>query len=288
MSKRSRRHRNTNRTENKAMDNNKVHTNMENLDSALLERDYSYQRPVKAQKVKKIINEFDKDLVNILKVSYREGHYYVFDGSNTLEVLRKMNKREHFPVACKVYYGLSYGREAELFAKQNGTATKVSIPFRLRALEAAKDQETMDFLEATRSCGFEIEPGETHNGKNHIAAVCKAYSVYKQLGVERYKEMLTLLMDTWEGEHWSVSQNMLSGMSIFVKTFEGKYKRDRFINRLSMATKIDVRKEASKQAGFSAGYQYALAITGIYNRKGGKGALKRNKLTIHMLEEEDK
>ena len=42
------------------------------LDSASLERDFSYQRPVRMERVNKILAEFDPLLVNTLKVSLRE------------------------------------------------------------------------------------------------------------------------------------------------------------------------------------------------------------------------
>ena len=83
MSKRNRKHNNTNTVY---------------LDSALLERDFSYQRPVRMEKVSKIVAEFDPLLVNTLKVSLRNGHYYVFDGSHTLEALKIVKGKEHFPV----------------------------------------------------------------------------------------------------------------------------------------------------------------------------------------------
>ncbi len=269
--------------ENKKMD---ITTSMEALDSAILERDFSYQRPVNMNRVREIVAEFDPNLVNILKVSYRDGHYYVFDGSHTLEVLRILNGKEHFPIICKLYKGLTYDYEAKLFAMQNGNASRVGMPYKLRALEKAGDEATVRFLEATRNSGFEISPGERQNKKNTIAAVCKAYSVYNSLGDELYKNMLDLIKRTWEGEAWSVSQNMLSGMAVLFKTYGNTFSKDRFEKKLGAVSQVDIQREASKHIGISNGYQYAYAIASIFNRVGGKGALKMRKLTIQMMEDE--
>ena len=130
-------------------------TEIASLNSEQLELDYSYQRPTEPERVREIVSQFDPALVNLVKVSARDGHYYVFDGGHTLAALRKVNGKKSFPVLCKVYYGLTYEDEAILFAKQQGNAKKVGIPYKLRALEAAGDLETVDFLDRTRKSGDE-------------------------------------------------------------------------------------------------------------------------------------
>ena len=41
-----------------------------------------YQRHLNANRVKRIATEFDERIANAPKVSYRNGHYYVFDGQH--------------------------------------------------------------------------------------------------------------------------------------------------------------------------------------------------------------
>ena len=48
----------------------------------------TYQRELNIHRVRKIVARFDPRLVNPPKVSYRNGHYYVFDGQHTVAVLR--------------------------------------------------------------------------------------------------------------------------------------------------------------------------------------------------------
>ena len=43
-----------------------------------------YQRTLNANRVKRIAAEFDERIANAPKVSYRNGHYYVFDGQHTI------------------------------------------------------------------------------------------------------------------------------------------------------------------------------------------------------------
>lgn len=43
----------------------------------------AYQRELNPNRVRKIAAEFDEHIANDPKVSFRDGHYYVFDGQHT-------------------------------------------------------------------------------------------------------------------------------------------------------------------------------------------------------------
>ena len=90
------------------------------LSSAVLESDTSYQRPIDAKRVQRIVDNFDPRVVNPLKVCFRGGRYYVFDGAHTLAALKEVKKFANFSVDCLVFHGLTYEDEAYLFALQRG------------------------------------------------------------------------------------------------------------------------------------------------------------------------
>ena len=50
------------------------------MPAAWLETDFSYQRKIDAARVERIVNSFDPRLANEVKVSFRDGKFYVFDG----------------------------------------------------------------------------------------------------------------------------------------------------------------------------------------------------------------
>lgn len=58
---------------------------IETVDSSLLEvlRE-DYQKPLNEKRVAQIVAAFDENIANEPKVSYRDGHYYVFDGQHTV------------------------------------------------------------------------------------------------------------------------------------------------------------------------------------------------------------
>ena len=255
-------------------------TEIGSLNSSWLELDYSYQRPTEPERVRSIVSQFDPALVNLLKVSARNGHYYVFDGGHTLAALRAVNGQKDFPVLCKIYYGLTYEEEAILFAKQQGNAKRVGIPYKLRALEAAGDLEAVDFLERTRRSGFEITPGTRTVRDGSITAVKRAYDAYRQLGPDHYEKMMRLVKETWNGEAWSVGQSMLGGISEFYRTYGNTIRENRFISKLAGVSRNAIDREASVYYGVSATVAHALAIGKFYNRGGGYGTVDLALLTL--------
>ena len=200
------------------------------------------------------MSQFDPALVNLLKVSARDGHYYVFDGGHTLAALRMVNGKKDFPVLCKIYYGLTYEEEAVLFAKQQGNAKKVGIPYKLRALRVVRD--------------------------GNISAVKRAYDAYKQLGAERYEELMRLVKETWNGEAWSVGQSMMGGLYEFYRTYGNVIRESRFVSKLAGVSRNAIDREASSYYGVSASVAYALAIGKFYNRGGGYGTVDLALLTL--------
>ena len=243
------------------------------LDASLLERDMAYQRPPDEEKIQKIVANFNPKVVNILKVSYRDGHYYVFDGSHTLEVLKRVCGEEGLLVECKVFHRLTQAQEAELFAIQTGESTRVSTVYRVRAEVVAGNEETIAFINATSECGFEINPERSKSKDGRILAVRKARSLYTTLGEDNYKKMLRILRSTWNGEAWSVSQNMLSGIGLLLQVYGDDLDSNRFVRKLSKLSEREMLREASLFTGLPVADKYATAMLKRYNNGGGRGCL---------------
>jgi hypothetical protein len=52
-----------------------------------------YQRKLNAGRVAKIVAGFDERIANEPKVSFRDGHYYVFDGQHTIMARKQRRQR---------------------------------------------------------------------------------------------------------------------------------------------------------------------------------------------------
>ena len=82
----------------------------------------------------------------------------------------------------------------------------------------------------------------------------------------------------------SRKQNVLSGMSLFLKTFADRVSTERFVRKLSGVSQTELQREASRLPNIPVAFQYAYAITRFYNKGGAKGVLPIAKLTAAMAD----
>ena len=240
----------------------------------MLKIDPEYQRKADMERVQEIVDNFNPCIVNPLKVSHRDGNYYVFNGSHTLLALKKINQgKESFLVECRVYENLTYEEENKLFALQSGISKPVSVRNTMNALQNAKDQETLDIVQATEDTGLNLAIKEY--GEGSIKAIGKARSLYRKYGGEIYSAALSLIRDTWGGKNSSLSANMLGGVCVFLKEFGPDYNYDRFLRKLKEKNPVDIRTMAKRGKTEYQTMDAAVAteIAGIYNYGGGKGRL---------------
>lgn len=234
------------------------------VSSKLIFSDPNYQRRLDMQRVREIANNFDPNLVNPVKVSYRshENRYYVFDGQHTLAALRMRHKGRDFLVDCRVWQSLTPEEEARLFARQNGISRGVTINAKLKALYYAGDPVVKDFYEATNA----IAPMDfTSCKRKGVRACAKAYSIFTSVGREEYTTILTILKEAWDGEEYSFNAELLGGMKLFHFAYKGEYKRKILIAKLGKISPLTIIRDGkvSSEAGDA---KYARQILRAYNK----------------------
>ena len=134
-----------------------------------------YQRTLNANRVKRIAAEFDERIANAPKVSYRDGHYYVFDGQHTIAARKLLNNNCDLNIVCKVYSGLTEQQEAMLFAQQTGISAPLTAGAKLRAKIHGGDPEAIAFQSATQRAGFGLSFNQSH-AKWKIACIATAFA----------------------------------------------------------------------------------------------------------------
>lgn len=240
------------------------------LPSTVLETDTSYQRRLDMKRVARIVENFDARLVNPVKVSFRDGHYYVFDGAHTLAALKEIHKFDNFPVPCMMFHGLTYEDEAYLFALQRGESKEVAMAARLKALMKSNDVRACDLRRRTDEAGFTLVTGHS-SAKGKISCVAKLWKIYN-ISPELYSETLSLLMQAWHGEPWSLSANIVGGMALFLQVYGSEMSRERLLKQLCAADLSGLNKLKDDNSK-NNDYTYAYGIFKLYNKHGGKGAL---------------
>lgn len=232
--------------------------------------DKAYQRELDSRRVKKIVNNFNPKLVNPIKVSLRNGQYYVFDGQHTLKALVLRNNGKDLLVECKIYENLTQEQEAELFAEQNGISKNVDISSKMKAKHLSGDKEIRELKDGIESLGIKFDFSKNKEN-NKIICYNTVYKIYKQNSIDFLKEVLQIIMESWGKDECGLRKEIISGISIFCKTYDGKYKREELIRKLKKVSAVYILREGSISS-YGGDKRFARQILNVYNK--GKGAKK--------------
>ena len=243
-----------------------------------------YQRGLNTQEVDEIVENFDPHLVNPPKVSYRDGEFWVFDGQHTVEAHKRLFG-DDYAIMCQVFQGMTYEDEAKLFAEQNGAARAVARLRRLFALSEGNEAGVRSFVNATENGCFKVNLEKQTRAKGYLPAVVTAWECFTKLGAEDYTKMLALIHRTWGGEPWSVGQNMLTGMMLFMKVYGETISEKRFISALEKFTEVDIKRACGALTA-EPKLCYAFAIAKLYNKRGGSGTLNTNLVGLYDEKED--
>ena len=201
------------------------------INSRDLEIPDEYQRRLNTERVAKIAAGFNERIANEPKVSFRDGHYYVFDGQHTISARKHLNGDNELPILCKVYYGMTEAEEARLFAMQTGYSAALTPSAKLRANLHGEEKASSEFYKATEEAGFHIG-FERGGGVGRIICINTAFAEFKRVGAEIYKEALTILLEAWGGDPESLRAEVLQGFIHFVELYHDEYDRNRLIYSL--------------------------------------------------------
>ena len=92
-------------------------------------------------------------------------------------------------------------------------------------------------------------------------------NIYKSYGAALYREMLSILVDAWDGDSDSFLSGILHGMARFLALYQGEYSRDRLILRLHTVHPKTITRLAQNDTGNVAD-RHMKQILSIYNGAG--------------------
>lgn len=235
--------------------------------------DELYQRKLDMNRVDRIVKEFNGDLFNEPKVSYRDGKFWVFNGQHSIAAWRKYFGGEDKGLACKVYKGMTWLDECEAFIAQNGISKEPTTNEKLSAAKEAHRPDVMEMVKGAELVGFTVS--FTLNRKaNSIIAVASLFRAYHRLGYEMYVDMLTAIRDAWNGDPDSLCSQILNGMATFYKAYGGNFKREDLVTSLKRITPAQIIREGR---AIKAKNGFAREIVKCYNAK------RRNRLNVEEL-----
>lgn len=238
-----------------------------------LRTDGLYQRPINQSKVNRIIEAFNPDLFKEPNVSLRDdGFYYIFDGQHGVNV-HKQKFGANTPIFCKVYKGLTWNDEKELFVNQNGISSDPTNSQKLWAEYNAHNPDVTGMVNAANFCGVHVDfrvagAGRSRNGMYaSCVAVSALFSAYKLLNNDAwFEDMLSTIMTAWNGQQESLYAGFVTGMAQLWHDCHGQFRREDLVKSLSKFSPEWYIREAKDMTG-RIHLRYEKLFIRVYNRK---------------------
>lgn len=223
-----------------------------------------YQRDINQKEVAYIVSNFDPHQLGIIKVSYRGGKYYVYDGQHRITALKILNNGQDVFVKCEVHYGLTYEDEARYFAEQYLGAKTVNIIYRWKALYEAKEEPVYSIVNSVRAIGIDVKFTKS-KVPNRIIAFKQLNEMWDNLGSEKTLRILTLLKKAWEDDKNGFDGNILIGMNEFFSTYGSEINEDTFVKQMKKQVPSAIIIEGKNDKLSKGGLKFAKVIWDKYN-----------------------
>ena len=239
------------------------------LSTSQLTSGLPYQRPVLQKDVDKIIREWNGREITPVVVSFRDGKFNVVDGQHHIEAMRQKAGGRDVIVPCIIHTGMTYEQEAELYARLDRDKKRLTLRQYTKAVvEAGSDANIMEVKRLTEEVGFIWALGEPTGEPFEIAPIRALINAYQLLGGEAFARMLSLLAGAWQGTPNSLKASMLSGMALFVKTYEVELSDRAFIRRMSIVSPEEIIRLGRIET--DVGLRFARIILDKYNGGGAE------------------
>ena len=244
---------------------------LRSLPLSVLNSGLPYQRTVKPKRVRELSESWDERLLDPIIVSFRDGKFNVIDGQHRISVIREKSKGEECLVKCLVYDGMTYEDEADFCFKLDEARKPMSLSQSTKAkIEAAKDPAMKDIRERMGQHGFSWALGKSRPSEHEVTATQAVINAYRLLGSELFGRMFWLLDSVWHGNLNSVSAAMISGMALFLKTYETELDDYVFVQRMSAVTAEEiVRRSRSDFSTNRIALRVGRVILTKYNKAHG-------------------
>lgn len=243
------------------------------LSTARLTSGLPYQRPVEEKDVDSLIEEWNDRLLDPLIVSFRDGKFFIIDGQHRVQALRKMNGNRDVMVLCKMFTGMTYSDEAKLCYQLDKAKRRLSLAQSTNALlESGSNEEIADIHRLIHEAGFTWALSKAVEGDHKIVVTRAIITAYQELGAAAFSRMLFLLEACWHGDPNSLNAAMISGMTLFLKTYGTDFTDAFFSRRMAAVDPVEiVRRSKTDFSTSSKGLRVARVILEKYNKaRGGK------------------
>lgn len=226
--------------------------------------DQAYQRKVNKNMIRRIVNDYDRHLLDAIRVSYRDGMYRVLDGQHRTVAIRDYLGNEDSMVWCQVFYDIeNYEAEARLFTKQQ-SSRKLSALESYKARVEARDPDLILLQNILELNGFHA----TSSTKDYnLGCVTALEKILRDYGPEIMDHTFRLIHHTWNGNKPFLTAPIIRAIAVILSTYEDLFDDDVFVRALSVIPIGQLKREAL--SGVTT-REYHVALVNFYNKKTTK------------------
>ena len=128
------------------------------------------------------------------------------------------------------------------------------------------EMEDMEIKRLAENVGFVWALEEPTGEPFEIAPIRALMNAYQLLGGDAFSRMLSLMAGAWQGTPNSLRASMLSGMALFVKTYEAELNDRAFIRRMSIVSPEEIIRLGRIETDIAL--RFARIIRDKYNGEG--------------------
>lgn len=175
--------------------------------------DPEVQRLLSESRVKKMVAEWDEDMLGTIDVSRREdGNYYVTDGWHRVQSLIRMGRGAE-KIACVVSASTGQKIEAKRFVAKNGKTRRPTPIDLYRVNLKAEDPEIVAIDKIVKALGLKVD---NNLGNGVIQAASEIIKTYRAGGATLLRNVLTVIHNAWLDEPSSYHSNLIGALSLLL------------------------------------------------------------------------
>ena len=193
---------------------------------SLLCVDKEYQRETNSSTIHALIREWDMQKCNFLRISYRDGKFYIIDGQHRTEAAKYLEVKE---LPCIILTGLSQADEALIFSRQNRNVKVLNVYNTFDANLCCGDMSIPEVaidMKIKKVCDkYNVKVGKVHrwnNTEKYLRSLSRARWIVAQVGEECFEWIIRLIDNTnWSTCSLAYTKEMITMLRTFYTENEG-------------------------------------------------------------------
>jgi hypothetical protein len=191
-----------------------THRTVEELPLEALSVPRTYQRELREHLVRRIVRDFDPDLLGLLVVVRdREGRLWILDGQHRWLVLVELG---HRTALCEVLHDVPLARQARIFSGRNSSRIMPLPRDAFRANYVAKDPQVVAIVDILRRHGYQPPFGASRASASRFVCVGTLREVHAWGQLE---PTATLLREAWPADELATQAPILMGLAAVLRLY---------------------------------------------------------------------